>query len=471
MPDIDERLRADLRAAADTVVVPSLPSGDAYRQRARRQRHRVMQLVAAAAATALVLTGIATVAMHRPTGLPPANGGPAAWPTRGALAGDASLAAAAVQTWDAAPLPKAELPHHDVHVLFAGKSVAGKTVVLSGTDALGHARVAWLNTDATSKTAFRHRLHLVADKLLEDPEGTSLVGFYGFRPTPRPSNDKLLIAIGPPGTASLQWSAQGEEWRRVPTTNGAGLLVHPSDNDLLDVSLRAGDSGSGTRTLNEAIALHFGQIDHDPDPSELPPSTASCHNGVCSASAGGMVAAVPSRESGDLRFSGGIRMRDSKTRVGGWGEFAAEALLMAQRRPPATGYSYGETWSGLLPDDTGLYLLRYQSGDNPMHLLLYVDRPEWLGGRLGADVTATEPVPALGALIPGRSGMELAVVLTDGLHAQWRAGRGSWHDMTAHHRAAVAEVSSWPPATIRYRVVDDSGTVRAEGKPSASALG
>src|SRR5207248_8927431 len=124
-------------------------------------------------------------------------------------------------------LPAGELPHRDVHALFAERSVAGITVVLYGRDARGKARVAWLNTDATSHTVFRHRLHLVADKLL-GARTPALVGFFGFRPTPRPRSDHLVVAIAPPGTTALEWRGDGSRWPAIPSTDGAGLPSEPT---------------------------------------------------------------------------------------------------------------------------------------------------------------------------------------------------------------------------------------------------
>ena len=114
-----------------------------------------MSAVAAAAVVA-TLVAVVTVVGRGPGGVPSSGATASSWPARGDLASDQALLAAAARTWDAAPLPTRELPHHSVRLLYATHTQAGDTIVLRGKDALGHDRIAWLNTDPTSTTPFRN---------------------------------------------------------------------------------------------------------------------------------------------------------------------------------------------------------------------------------------------------------------------------------------------------------------------------
>jgi len=469
MTELDERLRDELHRVADTVVVPDLPTGAAYRS--IRRRTLVLPAIAAAAAVVLALITVGLVLNNRSSGIPPADGGPASWPARGPRAGDARLIDAAVRTWDAALVPKAELPHRDVHVLYAGHTVAGNAVVLTGEDALGNQRVAWLNTDAASTTPFRHRLHIVKDVLAPTGREAGVVAFYEWRPTTRPTNDHVLIAIAPPGTKNLQWRDDINGWRPLPTFDGASVVVHASTNDSMNVSVRAGDNGNGVATLGFPFMSqgYFTAIDHELGPGEYSSSDSeTCKANVCSASAGagsgsGTVGGPTNRWT-DLRQPFAHFGADG-TGHGQWTEFAAEADLLGRSRFPGDAWSSAAPWSALLPDGTGLLLENYTPSGQQQHLLLYVDRPEWDGGRLGADITPTTAVAALGVVVPVHDAQELVVVLADGLHAQWRTSGRSWQNMSLRHNAATADVTGIDSRSIDYRVLNESNIVVAQGQP------
>jgi hypothetical protein len=433
-----------------------------------------MPLAAAAAAAALIV-GVVVVAHHAPTGVPPAQGGPAAWPTRGSLASDAALIGAAISTWEAAPLPAAEQPPSQVHTLYAGSSVAGDTVVLTGIDAQGQRRVVWLNTNPTDDTAFRHRLHLVADVLVPAGDKTGLIGLQAWRPTPRPTDDHVVIALGPPATRDLQWADQVHPWRRMPTKDGAALAVVAAKSDLVDVTVRSGTHGRGTVVLGD-IPLQVVQpqaVDHEDDPATVSPSgNEHCEGNICSGSAsvsGGGGAKPTTGGWADLGDPA-VRLGDS-SRLQGWTAFQPEAELMAQSlHSPGEGYSEGAAWSALLPDDTGGYLVNYTPGSETEHLILYVDRPEWYGGRTALDLPVSGPVPGIAALVPGASNhVNLIVVAGDGYRVQWSDGN-NWHALRIHGNAGEVDVSGIVRQHIRYRLLDKSGAVVTQGRPSRSAL-
>ena len=471
MTDLDVRLREELHQVADTVVVPDLPTGATYRS--IRRRPLVLPAIAAAAAVVLALVGVGIALNNRSTGIPAADGGPSAWPARGPLAGDTHLFDAAVRTWDAEPVPEEELPHRDVHLLYAGHTVAGHIVVLTGKDALGQRRVVWMNENAASTTPFRHRLHIVKDLLAPTGRNAGIVAFYGWRPTQRPTNDHVLVAIAAPDTTNLQWRHDGSGWQALPSNDGAVAVVRASKVDAMNVSVRAGNSGSGVPTLGFPLMSqgYFTAIDHDLGPGEdRGPSHETCTANACSSSAGAGIGSVggPPDQWTDLRqpfahFDG------NGTGHGQWTEFAAEADLMARTSFPGDAWSSAAPWSTLLPDGTGLLLENYTPSGEGQHLLLYVDRPEWFGGRLGSDVTPTSAVAALGVVVPERSGQQLVVVLADGLHAQWRISGHNWQNMPARHNAATADVAGVDVGSIDYRVLDESGNVVAHGKPTATS--
>ena len=478
MTDVDDRLREELHALADRITVPDgLPIGPRYRATVHARRAPRLVMAAAAIVVATVAALLVTIGRGA-TGVPPAEGGPAAWPTRGPLAGDSALIDAAVRTWEAAPLPASEQPPRQVRALYAGESVAGKTVILTGLDARGFRRIVWLNTDPTSTTAFRHRLRLVADVLAPTGDDAGLIGLYRWRPTPRPTQDHVVVALAAPGTSNLQWRDQTGGWRAIPTQNGAGLLVYPRATDLLDVKVRAGGDGGGVRVLGDGFPSMgmVPEIDHDDDPGTPIEDTAgtSCNGDSCVVKLGGSVDidvdGTDRTGWADLR-EGYPSLDDRAQARGGWPEFAPEADLMATSLKPRAGaWSTEPAWSRLLPDNTGLYLYNWQPDDEPVQLVLYVDRPEWYGGKLGAHVEATGPVAGVAGVVPVSSGRELIVVVADGFQVSWKAGDGGWHPMRVRHHAGIAFVNGYDLSTIRYRITNSTGAVVQQGRPATSAL-
>jgi hypothetical protein len=366
--------------------------------------------------------------------------------------------AAAARTWDAAPLPTRELPHRDVRLLYAAHTEAGDTIVLRGKDALGHDRIAWLNSDPTSTTPFRNRLHLLGDVLAPKGSQSHLLALWGPRPTTRPTDDSLLVVLAPPAIRSLQWHEEGQPWQSIDPVNGSAALVVATPVELLNVRVRAGHSGGGVRPL--VLLQQFGptaEVEHDLDPEEQPPSSASCTGNVCSASASGTAGAIDK--------SGGWSALDNTRPIssGDWNEFGAEAILMAESRHVADGYSWQSTFSTLLPDGIGIYLLRYTAGDGPTRVLLYVDNPQWYGGQVGADVNATDSPRALATLVGVGSQTHLVVVAADNIRIEWSLDDASWHHAPVQGNVADVEIARGTPTAAWWRAIDASGTVVAEG--------
>ncbi|MBV9369532.1 MAG: hypothetical protein JO074_06865, partial [Frankiales bacterium] len=412
----------------------------------------------------LVVGGAVALTRHGSTGIPPAGGGVAAWPARGSLAGDAALTNAARQAWEAALLPKRELPHRDVRVLYAEHTIAGDVVVLTGTDGFGKQRVAEFDTDPTSTTAFRHRMRFVADLLAPTGKDAGLVAINAPRHTPRKSHDALLVVLTAPGTKHVQWQNEAGPWQPVPTVNGAGTVVHI---DFGTTIVRAGHDGEGIQTMGDFFP--FGMpgaepLAHDLDPAEIHDSAAvsafqTCDKNGCSVSAGGGVTVSGTGPNGswtNLLDSGVMSTHE-------WWEFAGEVQLYTDTFLPRDGNTSGPTWSDVLPDGTGMFLEFYKPSGNPTHLIAYVDRPEWSGGSVVDVVPPNGQLSALAVLVPTTAGRTLDVVVADGLRPQWRSGTGAWQSMKVRDNVASAVVGTAHDVT--WRVVDANGSVVASGNP------
>lgn len=460
MTEVEERLRRELLLVADEVPVPVLPTGADYRATSRRPAHARTAFVASMAAAAVIATLVAvvTVVGRGPGGVPTSGATSLSWPARGDLASDQALLAHAARTWDAAPLPTRELPHHNVRLLYATHTEAGDTVVLRGTDALGHQRIAWLNTDPTSKTPFRNRLHLLGDVLAPKGSQSHLLALWGPRPTTRPTDDSLLVALAPPGTRTLQWHDLDQPWQTVEVVDGAAATVVATHNPLVNVRIRAGRSGGGVSPL--VLLQEFGgptAVEHDLDPEEQPPSSANCSGQLCSDSASATLR--PFDKSGGWSDLGQARPVSGSE----WDEFGAEATLMAESRHLDESHSWQSTFSALLPDDTGLYLLRFTSGDSQPRLLLYVDRPEWYGGRAGADVNATDGSHAIATLVPVDNRTHLVAVAADDIRIEWSVDDTTWQKAPVERHVTDVAIPTGTPTPAWWRAIDASGAIVAGG--------
>src|SRR3954453_472391 len=329
MTEVEELLRRELHLVADDVVVPELPTGADYRANGRLAGRPRAALIAAVAAAAVIATlGAVLIVVGRgPGGVPTSGATASSWPARGDLAADQSLFTAASRTWDDPPLPTRELPHRDVRLLFATHTEAGDTVVLRGKDGLGHTRIAWLNTDPTSRTPFRNRLHLLGDVLATKGSQSHLLALWGPRPTTRSTDDSLLVVLAPPATRTVQWHDEGQPWRTVDVTDGAAAVVLATPVQLMNVRVRVGHSGGGVAALVEL--QQFGgpaEVEHELDAEEQPPSSANCTRNTCTGAASGTASGIQ-KERGwsDLPQPRFVSTND-------WNEFGAEATLMAESR-------------------------------------------------------------------------------------------------------------------------------------------
>jgi hypothetical protein len=459
--DLEQQLRRTLATVVRDEPAPTFPSGPDYRAAARR-RWPVVPVAAAAAVVLVVALGAVVLAGRGSSGIPPAGGGVAAWPARGSLAGDTALTSGAMRAWEAALLPPRELPHRDVRVLYAERTLAGDVVVLTGVDGLGHRRVAEFDTDPTSTTVFRHRLHLVADLLAPADARAGLIAIDAPRHTARKSHDDLLVMLAAPGTKRLQWQNLGRPWQTVPVVNGAGSVVHI---DFGTTIVRAGHDGGGVETLGRFFpggGPDDVAIAHDLDSGEndtpSTPVVERCDSNGCSVSAGGTVGVhvSPSGTWQNLLDSGTISAHE-------WWEFGPEVRLYTETFIPNDANTSGPTWSDVLPDGTGIFLEFYAPARHATHLIGYVDRPEWAGGGVVDVVPQDGQSSALALLVPTPTGPALDVVVADGLTPQWRVGNGPWQSMKVHDNVSSAPVPS--AVGIHWRVVDAHGTVVASGQP------
>ncbi|MDQ1698199.1 MAG: hypothetical protein QOG34_62 [Frankiaceae bacterium] len=466
LKSVEDRVRRELLTALRDEPIPALPAGPDYRARSRHWLP-AFPTAAAAAAVALIVGAAVVVVEHGPSGVPAAKGGPAAWPARGSLAGDTALTTAAMRTWEAAGLPARELPHRDVTVMYADHTIAGDVVVLTGIDAAGHRRIAEFDTDATSTTVFRHRLHLVADVLAPTGDAAGLIAIDAPRHTPRKSDDDLLVVVTAPGTKRLQWRDETTGWHNLPAVDGAASLVHV--DALMSTRVRAGGDGDGARPLGNFFPVGSPEglpIVHEFDPGEEQPpgadssDNASCDGNSCSVSVGGhrTVSANPKGSWHNLLDSGPMTDHD-------WWEFAGEVGLYTDTFLPNETNSYGPTWSGVLPDETGIYLEYFQAGSEPTRLLAYIDRPDWSGGTVIDVVPPGGQLAALAVEVPTPRGRTLDVIVADGAFAQWQVGSGPWHPMVAHDNLARAIVPS--SGELHWRALDASGAVVVSGTPHA----
>lgn len=471
MIDLEDQLKPTLTAVADSTPVPAFPSGAQYRAVARRRPVFMAPVLAAAAASVLILAGL-VVAAHTgssrtPSQVPGAPPAFASWPARGALANDASLATDAMATWEAAPVPARELPHRDVRVLYATRTAAGDSVVLAGQDGFGRTRIAWLNTDPTSRTPFRHRLHLVADVFAPTGSASRLLVLYAPRPTTQPDTDHALIALAAPGTARLQWNADWfHGWRDLAVTDGAAIELTTSSNPGPNVSVRLGSHGDGAPALDDVFDMPpVIEIAHDLDRQEFDDSSSNqtCHDGQCTVtinggSSSGILSPAPDGTWSDLRQ---VPMQGNGNAPNGdWPEFAPEIRLLTATLHPAGngGGMYQAAYSTLLPDGTGIYAFGFTPPTGPSRFLMYVDRPEWHAGR-AADVDATDPIPALAVLVPVGGAQRLVALVSDGLRIQWAVDGHTWHDTVERNHVATAAIPTADAGRVRWKALNVSGEV------------
>ncbi|MCA1711601.1 MAG: hypothetical protein LC789_08195 [Actinobacteria bacterium] len=456
---MSEALRSLLQAEAETARPPVL-FGPALRTRVRRRRWVPLTAAAAAIASIIVATYLVVPGLGRDAALPASNRYPS-WPTRGDLAGSEPLRSLALRTWDAAPLRSDELPHRAVQVLYAGSSLAGPVVVLSGVDHRGVRRWAVLNADATSRTAYR-RLHLLLDQPAPDPSSTRALSYAAPRNTPTPTHDQLVVIVAPPGSTRLSWHGLSRGGLLHGRDGAVAEVVR--DEQSLDIAVGWRDDAGGHRARAAHPGL-LGGIAYQPD---TPVRTdASCNtDGDCSVSAGGAVV-TGTRPQGreDLRQGGLVTPAD-------WDEFEAEALqAQISSQPPGDGSVTGtQSWSGLLPDGTGGYLMSRSVGGGPRLLALYADHPSADGGRIVAVLSTADPVPVISAVVPGERHPWLMAPAVTGWGLQVREGSGAWVDAnrgTAPLSTELLYASLTGRGTVMVRYIRPDGTVETARRPDS----
>jgi hypothetical protein len=459
MSDVETRLRVELHAATDQLTWPTLDGASVRARSLAPTRNRTTLLRSGLAIAAAASVVLATVVVVRTSldGVP--NSGPVLsdWAPRGDAALLSTLGPRAQAVWDASLLPAAELPHHAVRPLYAAHTQAGDVVVLEGVDALGHHRTSVFGTDVTSKTAYRDRLHLLWDH--PSPGRARLLAWDLPRPTPRPTDDRLLVVLASPGTDHVMWQGQDERsWKRLDTPGGVATLLHVTRG--LDSFVRVGSHGHGLR-----IPMSFGQPDHLVDDEEWPKSDGSdgCSaGGVCQAHPGGgsLTAVGPGKSaSADLRDD---VARDAAARALQWDEMHAEVELGTESRRPGAAWTGRGAGSGLLPDGTGLALEKYSFAGSPERFALYVDRPSLPVGAFWYDKVITGPVPAVTVLVPRSAGGRwFAAVAAPATTVKVSWGNESWQVLSHHGDLCYLAV----PATgeVEVMLVDPDGTIRHVG--------
>jgi hypothetical protein len=418
---MEQRVRAALESRA--TQVPNDPMfGPALRQRASVRRRLRWRLTATAIAVtaAIVAVLVAVPAIARRGAAPPASSTVDGWPTRGDLAGDTALLAAAQVAWEAAPVYRAELPHRDVHVLLASNTEWGRYVVITGRNARGHRRLAVLSDDPRDHAPYRKRLRLRSDAEFPDGKMITYVSQRGTGETYR----TLVLAVGPPDVTAMRWRGTSDgTWAGLPSTGGVAATI--VDSVALDFKVRA-YRPHGKRITQTAYGAAFDDFVYRPDKAVLVRggSTTECHLGECTATVS-RTATARAPQDGDL-------LSPHAESDPAWEDMADQAeqfwLNYAAHQQEVTSWGGGASRSGLLPDGTGVYVRSEQVNGGRVHAYLYVDRPEWPIGRLYDEVfvNTSDPLRAMAALIRTPQGRRLVVIAAPGVTIRYRAGGGPW---------------------------------------------
>jgi hypothetical protein len=419
----EQELRAALRTRSESVD-PTPMSGRDLRGAARTQRHHRLQvgLVVSAAVLAVAAVAFVVPAALTRVSLPPASTQVDGWPTRGDLAGDGALQAAALRAWEAAPVLKAELPHRDVRIVLASRTPFGRYVMLSGLNALGHRRLAIFSDDPRDHELYASRLRLRSD--LAFPEG-ELVTYW----TSRQEADverHLLLAAGPPDVTRMSYGSGSGDWQSVASPDG--VVAEVIRAIPVGTSLRA--YRDDRRVAEVEIEPFLGGGLYEPDAAlvrNAPPLDEQCSADGCSVSAGGgVVVATPDNPNA----LSGVERPQGRS----WEDMADQAdQLFRNHAAPArqiTQWSGGPVLSGLLPDGVGVHLSTAAINEGPTHHVLYLDRPEWPVGRLylARAYPPDEEVTVLSAVLGGvgEKSARLVVLAADGVSVRYRVSAGRW---------------------------------------------
>lgn len=451
---IEQQVRATLAARAD-VVDPTPLYGPALRERASAHRRRTVRrgLVTAVTVAATLAAVLVVPNALRRESLPPASGTVDTWPARGDLASDASLATAAKAAWEAAPVLPQELPHNNVRVLLATRTEFGRYVVLTGFNRFGNRRLAVLSDDPRDHAPYAARLRLRSD--VPFPEKDDLLGYRSVR-TVNGEDRALLLVVGPPDVTEMRWRDHSKSWRVLPSNEGVATAV--VDSGYPDVRLRA---YRGTRRVaQQPVTERLFSGLYDPDDALVPPEppdAESCDDGVCTHAISGSMSAMPMQD-GELRAV--FRAEDLL-----WEDMSDQGeqlwLNWALGGRSMRSGGGGPRFSGLLPDETGVDLSFPRVNEGPMHLVLYVDRPEWRIGRLylARPVDEDTPLRSLSALVPGREGVRLVVFAGTRVGVRYRVGSGPWRALAITEGiGSVSLGSGVDPAAVEVETTFDGLT-------------
>jgi hypothetical protein len=466
----EDAVRESLARAArlaDPVPLSGLDlrEAGAVRPRARRAhppRRRTVALAAVVAALVALLV-VPTVRSVRP--LPPASGTVDRWPARGDLAHDPVLADRAKAAWDAAPVLQQELPHRDVRVLLATTTPYGRFVMLSGRNALGHRRLAVVGDGPPVPGPYASRLLVYSD--LPFPGGPVLT--YGIqRPRPRGGQDPLFVlVVAPPGTSRIEWKGdrRGEVWHDLPVSDGAAAAHVDPREPAYGVTLRAHRGGRVAEGYSRATTTDYVP---DEDAAKGRRREAACHDAAC-AIAGTLTGHPEARESVLAGYfeQGGRDMSWYATRL--WRNRALAGGELYGRHGSVVDNETGRV-GAVLRDGTGVYLYDTELRDGPRRYVLYVDRPEWLTGRLFLDHAVPGPVPVavVSAVVPAAAGAQLVVFAADGVQVAYRLDGGAWQPVTVKDRVGTVPLRRGEePSRIELRVT--AGGVARLQRPDAVA--
>jgi hypothetical protein len=292
--------------------LPGEPAAHPGRLREVQRRSARIRKQRYAAAAALVVIFVAAIAAV-PFGLRDGHGGqqkqipstePSAWPTRGALAGDASIRTHAIAAWQRAltAAHRGRL-HETVHEVYADHiRGVGVVVVLSGVEPRGSDRTVIVSG------ADSDHLRVYADESASPSAITVLfgprirTGSRGCPVTNKASTRWTLFVLGPPGTTSARFQAEHATppmcivrhtgpWHAVSISDGAGstVLTDPAIDLRVDGGGSSSDfSGIGGRSPVERLG---GRVAQAAPAGELNPLqttvTTGPNSGGATATAGG----------------------------------------------------------------------------------------------------------------------------------------------------------------------------------------
>jgi hypothetical protein len=147
-------------------------------------------------------------------------------------------------------------------------------------------------------------------------------------------------------------------------------------------------------------------------------------------------------------------------------------LNYGARRRSISSWGGGTSVSRLLPNGTGIYLATQRVNGSGSHAVLYVDRPEWLIGRLylAAPNPDGQPLRAVSAVVPAEHGRQLVVVAADGVTIRYRIAGAAWQPLdVSQYVAAVHLPDDLDPSRLEVEVTF-SGSSNVQPVDSVASL-